>query len=380
VERDLLVQALIIVILANTLVVGLALVGGRAGRRRARASRSGRIAVVPTDGPGLTWPDGSAHAVTTAGTQAVPLDTPADPEAGPLRAVDEGPVPAADNGSSAPSGDGSVPLLDEGPTAVLDGGQAALEGSPTAVLDEGRAALEGSQPPALEPSHAVRPMAVATAPTVTAPTSSMARDGGAPMAAHPRPIPHPRGANDVVLVVAEANGGTSSTVPARVPPAVEPLDWEGLAELAELEGPTGWHRAVLRETHRHHRSAGKVAAVSLEVLGHRALEERFGRAAASAVSEPLAMTIRSVTRRADVIARVGPAAFRVLLLDGDDQAASRYVERVSRTVDPWLAAGALTLRLSAGAAAAPDEGGVEEAIRLSERRMYQGARRPDRLA
>jgi GGDEF domain-containing protein len=342
-ERDLLVQALIVVIVANTLVIGLALLGGRTGRRRARA----------------------------AGRAAGPT-----PETVPARMTDPTMAVAATPTASSAMAGGAAMTGDAGTSAMAEGGmqavafaadgggtpvEAAAGGTPVEAAAGGTPVEAAAGGTPVEAAAGGRTAAAAAPPTMAAPAPPMAAPAPPIAAAPPTMAPPSTGLDPFASSLG-------------LPPFGRP-SWEGLADLADLDGPAGWRRALLRERHRQARSGSRIAAVSLEARGYRALEERFGREAAASISEPLAATIRALSRRADVVAQVGPAAFRVLLLDGGPQAASRYVERVTGTVDPWLMTGGLALRLSAGSASVPDEGGLDEAVRLSERRMHEDARR-----
>jgi GGDEF domain-containing protein len=306
-------------------VIGLALLGGRTGRRRARA----------------------------AGRAAGPT-----PETVPARMTDPTMAVAATPTASSAMAGGAAMTGDAGTSAMAEGGMQAVafaaDGGGTPVE-----AAAGGTP--VEAAAGGRTAAAAAPPTMAAPAPPMAAPAPPIAAAPPTMAPPSTGLDPFASSLG-------------LPPFGRP-SWEGLADLADLDGPAGWRRALLRERHRQARSGSRIAAVSLEARGYRALEERFGREAAASISEPLAATIRALSRRADVVAQVGPAAFRVLLLDGGPQAASRYVERVTGTVDPWLMTGGLALRLSAGSASVPDEGGLDEAVRLSERRMHEDARR-----
>ena len=120
-----------------------------------------------------------------------------------------------------------------------------------------------------------------------------------------------------------------------------------------------------------------VTIVLVELAGLDRLADRVGASAADRLIPPVAATIRRQARAADRLARLTPTRFGLLLVETDEVSAINYIERVRSACDVWLAAGAVSLRLSVGWAEIRPDRSVEAAAREAEKRLFDDRRRSE---
>jgi diguanylate cyclase (GGDEF)-like protein len=137
-----------------------------------------------------------------------------------------------------------------------------------------------------------------------------------------------------------------------------------------LDVSSTWGRWLREEETRVRRYRHPATLVLVEVEGLDRLIERLGTEAAERLIPPIAATMRRHARESDRIARLGPARFGALLPETDEVAAINYVERVRTTCDLWLAAGAVSLRLSMGWAEANASRSMDVALEAAEGRLH----------
>jgi diguanylate cyclase (GGDEF)-like protein len=184
--------------------------------------------------------------------------------------------------------------------------------------------------------------------------------------------------------------GASSDAPGRAGPPV-PSEVNGRGEGASIGAtaeattgarvtragvpdPAGWSRTIREESARVARFGHPVTVVMAELPHLDVLGDHFGRGVADRVAEETTRLLVSDTREADRIARLGDGRFGVLLLETEEIAAGRYVERVRAITDRWLESTGLTMRLSLGWASPADGGDVVGAAAAAEQRMREADR------
>lgn len=164
------------------------------------------------------------------------------------------------------------------------------------------------------------------------------------------------------------NGATDSAVgPEPAPPAVS---------LPPMSTPDEWASALDDEAARVARYHRPATIALVELAGLDRLAERVGRAAAERLVPPIATTIHRHARASDRLAYLDEARFGILLIETDEVNAINFVERIRSQCDVWLAAGAVTLRLSVGWAEIRS-GGREAAVREAEDRLFADRRRTE---
>ncbi len=207
------------------------------------------------------------------------------------------------------------------------------------------------RPPATNPvpwpepdSHGVVDHGAGTAAAIEAFVSGVDRNagGGGPVAG-PRPA-------------AQASTAQASTVLAvgRQQPDRTAMDDAAPAVAAAAESDT-WNRQLREETARVARFGRPATVVIAECPGLDGMAERLGAAASDRVAAELARLLVAEGRATDRVARLGVACFGVLLVETDELAARRYVDRVRAASDSWLASAGLAVRLMIGWAS-PDPG------------------------
>lgn len=111
-----------------------------------------------------------------------------------------------------------------------------------------------------------------------------------------------------------------------------------LAQLAEVDTLTGLRpaahfQAILEVELAHAMRTGEpFALVALEIDGIDTIEEGFGRPAAETVLHDTVQRLAQQVRLGDVLARLGPARFGVLMRHGGDEEAEGLRRRISQAV------------------------------------------------
>jgi diguanylate cyclase (GGDEF)-like protein len=145
----------------------------------------------------------------------------------------------------------------------------------------------------------------------------------------------------------------------------------------QLASPSSWATWLEEESARAERYERPATIVLVELAGLDRLADRVGAAAADRLIPPVASTIRRHARAADRLARLSATRFGVLLVETDEVSAINYVERIRSNCDVWLAAGAVSLRLSVGWAEIRPDRGAEAAAREAEQRLFEDRRRSE---
>jgi len=193
------------------------------------------------------------------------------------------------------------------------------------------------------------------------------------------------------LVETEASPDTVADVEPEGEPAGEPAEEpapgpEQVESTAGTDGLTGlldqaaFTRLIAAEDLRIHRYHRPATVVIFELGGLDRLIDRLGADAADRVVPALADTMRRLARDVDIVARLAPGRFGILLPETDEVAAINYVERVRRACELWLESGAIALTLAVGWAGTDGEPTLIEAQRLATERMYVELRRDARKA
>ncbi len=154
----------------------------------------------------------------------------------------------------------------------------------------------------------------------------------------------------------------------------------GSDPLTGLLDQSTFMRLVAAENVRIHRYHRPATVVIFELGGLDRLVARLGADAADRVVPALADTMRRLARDVDLVARLAPGRFAILLPETDEVAAINYVERVRRACELWLESGAIALTLAAGWAGTDGDPTLVEAQRLATERMYVELRRDARRA
>jgi diguanylate cyclase (GGDEF)-like protein len=115
-----------------------------------------------------------------------------------------------------------------------------------------------------------------------------------------------------------------------------------------LDAAATWSRWLREEDTRIRRYRRSATIVLVEIEGLDRLTERLGPEAVDRIIPPVATTLRRHGRESDRMSRLGSGRFGVLLPETTEIQAINYVERIREACDRWLAAGAVSLRLSLG--------------------------------
>ncbi|HJW23161.1 MAG TPA: diguanylate cyclase [Candidatus Limnocylindrales bacterium] len=141
-----------------------------------------------------------------------------------------------------------------------------------------------------------------------------------------------------------------------------------------LETALAWDEALRHEAARAARYGHAATVIVIELEGLDRLANQLGKAVADKLIVPVAETLHRHSRAADCVARVGHARFHVLMPETDEISAINYVDRIRESVDMWLEAGAVSVRVAVGWASPPAHGSLADALRLADERMQADRR------
>jgi diguanylate cyclase (GGDEF)-like protein len=169
-----------------------------------------------------------------------------------------------------------------------------------------------------------------------------------------------------------SNGSSSGAAHLRRMPVERPAE-----AIPAMGSASTWAIWLDEEAARTARYQRPVTIVLAELAGLDRLADRVGSAAADRLIPPVASTIRGHARAADRLARLSPTRFGILLVETDEISAINYIERVRGNCDIWLAAGAVSLRLSVGWAEIRPDRTIEASVREAEQRLFDDRRRTE---
>jgi len=156
-----------------------------------------------------------------------------------------------------------------------------------------------------------------------------------------------------------------------------------LAHQARHDQLTGLlhHQAFLRELEleleRARRYGRGVALVFLDLDRFKELNDTLGHPEGDRALTGFARLLRDSLRGSDLAGRMGGDEFAAYLVEADEEAGSRLLERLGDQVDELVAAGELPagFAFSAGLAHFPEEAGDTDALfRVADRRLYEAKR------
>jgi diguanylate cyclase (GGDEF)-like protein len=156
-----------------------------------------------------------------------------------------------------------------------------------------------------------------------------------------------------------------------------------LAHKASHDQLTGLlhHQAFIRELEleleRASRYAHGVALVFLDLDRFKQINDTLGHPVGDRALQRLAELLRESLRGSDLAGRMGGDEFAAYLVEADEEAGSRLLERLKDRVDELVAAGELPpgFAFSAGLAYFPQEAGDADALfRLADERLYESKR------
>lgn len=141
------------------------------------------------------------------------------------------------------------------------------------------------------------------------------------------------------------------------------------------------HQAFVRELEleleRARRYGHGVALVFLDLDRFKELNDTLGHPEGDRALRQFAGLLRDSLRGSDLAGRMGGDEFAAYLVEADEEAGSRLLERLKDRVDELVGAGELPAgcSFSAGLAHFPDEvGDVDALFRLADQRLYEAKR------
>lgn len=133
--------------------------------------------------------------------------------------------------------------------------------------------------------------------------------------------------------------------------------------------------AIERELSRSRRYARPLSLVLLDIDFFKKINDTWGHLAGDAVLKEVAGTVRSRTRREDVLARFGGEEFALLLPEVDQKGAAQLAEKVRKLVEKHVFkfdGEEIPVTLSAGVATlAKKSEDAHELIRRADEKLYE---------
>ena len=131
------------------------------------------------------------------------------------------------------------------------------------------------------------------------------------------------------------------------------------------------------ELERARRYRHGVALVFVDLDRFKELNDTFGHPAGDRALTAFARLLRDSLRGSDLAGRMGGDEFAACLVEADEEAGSRLLERLRDQVDELVAGEELPadFGFSAGLAHFPDEAGDADALfRVADQRLYEAKR------
>lgn len=136
----------------------------------------------------------------------------------------------------------------------------------------------------------------------------------------------------------------------------------GIDRLTGLPNHRSFEDRLEAETSRANRHAAALSAAVLEIDGLAALADQAGQEASDQVLSEVADALRSVARGEDVVARLAPGEFGLLLIEADERAAYAIAERARRLAIEAPICRRLGVAVSAGVCDLDNAGGAEHLL------------------
>lgn len=141
-------------------------------------------------------------------------------------------------------------------------------------------------------------------------------------------------------------------------------------KLTGLPNLAAWTDALESERLRRSRYRRPVVVMSVDLDGLERINRRFGRAAGDELLVATARILRSSLRDPDLVARIGPDEFGVLMPETHAEAMEPIVARIQAAAAEWRFSRAeLALSLTIGWAVPEPFGGLQRAQREADERV-----------
>lgn len=138
----------------------------------------------------------------------------------------------------------------------------------------------------------------------------------------------------------------------------------GLANRRALE------EVLAAEISRAQRFAHQLAVVVLDLDRFKEINDSFGHAAGDVMLRAVSQLLSSLARQGDTVARWGGEEFVIVLPETDLAGASRFAERLRRTIEAQ-AVGEMQTSTSCGVATMLPEDTVDDLLRAADQALYQ---------
>lgn len=105
--------------------------------------------------------------------------------------------------------------------------------------------------------------------------------------------------------------------------------------LTEMYNRRYMMRAITSETSRVDRQDSMFAFLMIDVNGFKQANDTLGHLAGDRILRELSLLLRKTFRTSDIISRFGGDEFLVLLIEADEEMATRAAERLQKAIEEW---------------------------------------------
>jgi GGDEF domain-containing protein len=175
--------------------------------------------------------------------------------------------------------------------------------------------------------------------------------------------------NAIILLVVlrpRRGRGSDAEAPTVSAPAITSSHWSPGSDAA-------WSGLLDAEASRCRRYGRTAAVVAFRLDGLAALEREAGRSVRDWLADTVRSNLRAWTRASDAFQHDDGGSYRLLLVEADEQATEAFVERITRSLQPWLAGSATHLQVDVGWAVSGGDHDLAAVDRLAAARLVGAA-------
>jgi diguanylate cyclase (GGDEF)-like protein len=144
--------------------------------------------------------------------------------------------------------------------------------------------------------------------------------------------------------------------------------------LTELYNRRYIMQAIMREAGRADRQNQKLALLMIDINGFKGVNDSLGHLIGDRILREVAVLLQATFRTTDIVSRYGGDEFLVLLVDAEENEATRAIQRLQYQVEQWNKVEPIPgyrMSLSCGASIYRKGSDVVEVLAAADRAMYE---------
>lgn len=144
--------------------------------------------------------------------------------------------------------------------------------------------------------------------------------------------------------------------------------------LTELYNRRYIMQAINREARRADRQDQKLALLMIDINDFKSVNDTLGHLIGDRILREVAVLLQHNFRATDIVSRYGGDEFLILLVDAEEQEATRAIERLRYQVEQWNRADSIPgyrMSLSCGASIFRKGGDMVDVLAAADRAMYE---------